>query len=271
LKSIAIKKTGRAGEFAAYVKASPEELATKFLHADFQTGIRTSEKKRAEELDKDPSKFSAEEQEEIRDTQNRRLGLRRGVQHTALTASWNGESLPRMMSRGGKHAEAFLNDFIRDGLDEGILQPSKIGKNNLAIQITKSPCDQKCKPLLLALAEETNASVHLEIVGLYHGEQEKRDPEGNKVKNDKGSYVQKSRSEKVQERQVQINVLKELRAKGFTLSTLDVEKIIASHYDGMELDAAERASIETKTRRLKVYIDQINSDAMAVEGETGGN
>ncbi|WP_344307525.1 hypothetical protein [Fodinicola feengrottensis] len=263
LRSITIKSSGKAGEFAAYVSASPEKLATKFVHEDFKVGIRVAESKAIEKAaDLSPEEKAIAEQREAR-----RLGVRRTVQHTSLTASWNSIALPRLKSQV-RHAEDALDRLIRDGLASGRLPTA--ARNTLSIQILKSPCPN-CKNILAKLAAETNTSIHLDILGLYHGEQEARDPvTGEKLKDPtSGKPVQKSLQDKNKQKEISIDALKELRAGGFTLSVLSLEKILEKHYEGVPLDDQERATIERKARKLQPIIDKINADAKEVETKVG--
>ncbi|MFC9858484.1 hypothetical protein [Streptomyces sp. NPDC127532] len=267
LKSISIEKTGAVGEFKAFVEASPKKLALKFLHEDFKVGIR---KKESDEIKgADQANLSEEEKERLEQLRARRLGPRRGGQHTSLTASWNDIELPRQKSLG-RHAEDLLDELIRDGVEENTLPLRKSEKNTLKIQITKSPCEN-CKGILLSLAEELNAKVHLSMLGLYHGEQEVRDPvTGEKMKDEKGKPIQKTKEEKRAQKQESINILAELRSKGFDLSILSLEKIIEMHYDDTPLDDEEKKTINRRAKALGKIVDKVNLDAEKIEGKTEG-
>ncbi|MFJ6609909.1 hypothetical protein ACIQPT_06475 [Streptomyces sp. NPDC091289] len=271
LKSITTKRSEIIGEFLTYVKASPASLATKFQHEDFKVGIRKRESVALKAAEKNDN-ISEEEKRRLDELSARRLGPRRGVQHTSLTASWNGHELPRQKSRG-IHAEALLDAIIRDGISTQSLPVNKNDKNILDMQITKSPCGS-CKEILQKLSRDFNAKIHLSMLGLYHGEQEVRDPETGKVKRDaENKPIQKSAEEKRAQKQIHIGILEELRndhtGSGFELSTLTVEQVIEKHYDGIPLDEEEKKTIKRKAKALGKIVDKINQDAQQVEGKVG--
>ncbi|WP_053226032.1 phage tail protein [Solirubrobacter soli] len=262
LKQISVERVGEADEIGVYVTASPRTLVMKLLHKDFKVGVRLGEARQMAAAQAEPEKVSIEDQERLAALNARRLGPRRGVQHTAATATWNGVSLPRQES-SGLHAEQKLDMLIRRGVAAGTLKSNEQGKNQLAIQLTKSPCPN-CSQILQTLAADLNVDVHLELLGLYRGSQEDTDPET-------GKKTPKSVEQKRQQKELSVDVLRELRAKGFKLSVLSVEKMLAEHYEGVELDDQELKVIRRRAKELEPIINKINSDAEKLDGTKVGS
>jgi len=255
LKYIDIRSTGRVGEFQAYVSASPEEPALKFVHKDFQTGIRVGEKRELERARGDGTPEDVAAAEAVED---RRLGERRQPAHVACTATFNGVAVGRFQS-AGIHAEEKMMAAIEAGLTSGKLTKAASGKTSMSVQLTRSPCGS-CGPKLIAFAARHNLDLSLQIMGLYHGTTHHEGGES------------KTPEEKAAQRQVSIDVLKALRAANVQLSVLTVQDIVEKHYADSEvpLDEVEKKSIARRVKALEPIIAKINSDAEAMTQKVGG-
>ncbi|HET6954571.1 MAG TPA: hypothetical protein VFI47_29675, partial [Acidimicrobiales bacterium] len=212
LQAIEVRSSGRAGEFDVFVTASPRAKAMTFVHKDFKVGLRKPEIVQIQEAEE---KGTPEEKEAAADLKARRKRERSGVEHTSLTATWNGEELGRIQSGGGRHAEQRLLGRIEAQVAKGKLTNLPSG-NTLDIRLTKSPCPV-CGPLLSAFKGRFNCALSLQIMALWQATggkgvtQAERDRPG-------------------------INALEALRAAGVELSVLSLQKIVEKHYEGTELD-----------------------------------
>jgi hypothetical protein len=106
------------------------------------------------------------------------LGKSRGIQHTAATGKWNGAPIPRQQSRGEDfHAEDGIMAWIRANRDS-LPGPGRGRKNEMVVNVTKSPCP-RCAGRLTAFAAAERANLTVAMTGFYRGEGTKAEARTN--------------------------------------------------------------------------------------------
>lgn len=238
LKSIRTRPVdAHPGQFEVLIAASPAKVQMKFTIEDFKASVTTAERRTEAE-----GRRKAEDQARVTGGEpdypaiDRRR--KRGPTPTALTATLDGNDLPRLRSDGNVHAEIRLLNSLSTRWPSGAGDVPAGGRHDLTIRITRSPCPA-CSARLLAFAKSRPVSMHIQMVGFYQGP--RTDPETGKPTTREQRHKLKSDS---------LDALALLEQHGIRLSVLTPEILAEGLVEGEQLDEREKAAIRKNNKKL---------------------